>query len=324
MINLVELRCHRHLLGNGPQKAHQFPGNGDDHLVGVFAAGQQASKAFAQAHVCLPTEVLNRRGELLQPELYVATDVGGIPVGPGAFDQGAAGMGVPGCGDRPLSASLPAGIFCRDQAEICHQLSGILAAGQVAEFGHEGHGDDTLDAPQRWQRLDHGLQAPGVPVVVQCLLQSLQAFGVRSDSANICLEHHRWRRCGTDHCGEPPEMGRAPGGPARIPDILPEQAGFETELGRFEIPHGIFAGAGEIAHGFVLDRGDIHGGEIPRAHQASQLHGVTTVGFHAVAGLLGDARGRNDPARMAFVREIAVEPVATGARFLDEDQVLGF
>ena len=111
VICLVDLRRHRHLFGNGPQKAHQFPGHGDDHLVGVFAAGQQASKAFAQAHLRLPTDVLNRLGELLSPELYVATDVGGIPVGPSAFDQGESGMGVPGCGDRPLSASLPAGIF---------------------------------------------------------------------------------------------------------------------------------------------------------------------------------------------------------------------
>jgi hypothetical protein len=35
----------------------------------------------------------------------------------------------------------------------------MRAAGQVAEFGHAGHGDAALDAPQRLQRLDHGLQA---------------------------------------------------------------------------------------------------------------------------------------------------------------------
>jgi hypothetical protein len=31
---------------------------------------------------------------------------------------------------------------------------------------------------------------------------------------------------------EPPEVGRAPCGTARVADILPEQEGFETELGR--------------------------------------------------------------------------------------------
>jgi integrase len=47
-------------------------------------------------------------------------------------------MGIAGFGDRPLPAALTAGIFGGDQAEIFHQLSGIVEARQVAEFGHEG------------------------------------------------------------------------------------------------------------------------------------------------------------------------------------------
>jgi hypothetical protein len=94
-----------------PTERPPVPGNGDDHLVGVCAAGQQASKAVAQAAWRRPTDVLTRLGELRQPELSVATDCGGLPVGPGAFDQGASGLGVPGGGDRPRSASLPAGRF---------------------------------------------------------------------------------------------------------------------------------------------------------------------------------------------------------------------
>jgi hypothetical protein len=107
----VALRCHSNLFGKGPYKTRQFPGNGDDHLVGVFAASHQASKAFAQPHLGLPTEVLDRLGELFQPELQVATDLGGLPVGPGPFDQGASGMSITGVGDRPLPAALPTGIF---------------------------------------------------------------------------------------------------------------------------------------------------------------------------------------------------------------------
>ena len=98
-MRLVDLRCHRYLFGNRPHKAHQFPGDGDDHRVGVFAAGQQASKALAQPHLGLPTDVLDRLWELFQPELQVATDLGGIPGGPGAFDQSATGMGVASFGN---------------------------------------------------------------------------------------------------------------------------------------------------------------------------------------------------------------------------------
>jgi hypothetical protein len=63
------LRCHRNLFGDGPHKALQFPGNGYNHLVGVFASGQQASKAFAQPHLHLPTDVLDRLRKRFQPEL---------------------------------------------------------------------------------------------------------------------------------------------------------------------------------------------------------------------------------------------------------------
>ncbi len=83
--------------------------------------------------------------------------------------------------------------------------------------------------------------------------------------------------------------GWAPAGTARIAHIVPEQEGFEPELGGREVPQGIFAGAGEIAHSFIFHRGDIDGGQIPRAHQAGQLDRVTTVGCHAVAGLFGNA-----------------------------------
>jgi hypothetical protein len=54
------------------------------------------------------------------------------------------------------------------------------------------------------------------------------------------------------------------------------------------------------------------------------LHRVTPVGFDAVARLFGHEGGRDDPAHLAFFRQITIEPVPTGSRFIDEDQVLGF
>jgi hypothetical protein len=120
------------------------------------------------------------------------------------------------------------------------------------------------------------------------------------------------------------EVGRAPGSPARIADIMAAQEGFETELGGFEVSQGIFTGTGEITHGFIFDLGNVNGGEIPRAHQPGQLHRVSAVGFHPVAGLFGNQRGGDDPADMAFLRQIALEPVPTGSRFIDQDQVWGF
>ena len=107
---LVALRCYRNLLGNGPQKSYEFTGDGHDHLVGMFPSGHQVAIALAQPHLRLPTAVLDRLWELLQPELSVATDFGGIPVGPGAFDEGTTRMGMAGVGDPPLTPPLTAGI----------------------------------------------------------------------------------------------------------------------------------------------------------------------------------------------------------------------
>jgi hypothetical protein len=53
------------------------------------------------------------------------------------------------------------------------------------------------------------------------------------------------------------------------------------------------------------------------------LHRVTTVGFHAVARFFGNEGGGDNPADMAFFRQIAIEPIPTGARLIDKDQMLG-
>ena len=56
---------------------------------------------------------------------------------------------------------------------------------------------------------------------------------------------------------------------------------------------------------------------------AGELHGVSPVRFDAVPSLFGNEGGRDDPADMAFFRQIAIEPVATGTGFVDEDQLCG-
>jgi len=52
------------------------------------------------------------------------------------------------------------------------------------------------------------------------------------------------------------------------------------------------------------------------------LPGVTTVGFDPVARLFGNQGGGDDPADVAFFRQVAREPVAAGASFVDEDELL--
>ena len=56
---------------------------------------------------------------------------------------------------------------------------------------------------------------------VEFLFQTLQPFCVFVDRADIFLKDNLLGRGGADNCAEPPEVGRAPGGLARIAHIVP-------------------------------------------------------------------------------------------------------
>ena len=118
--------------------------------------------------------------------------------------------------------------------------------------------------------------------------QTLESLGLFVDCSDVFWEDNLLSRCGSDDFREQSEVGRPPRWPGRITDVMSEPEGFETELGRFEVPQGIFTGSGEIANGFIFSRGNIDGCEITRAHQTGQLHRVPAVGFNPVARLVGN------------------------------------
>src|SRR5262245_6457406 len=81
----------------------------------------------------------------------MTTDFGRISVGPGTFDQGTPGMGIPGLGHAPLLTPSPTGIFRGREPQIMHELAGVREAHQVAEFGHRRHRHRALDTTQGWR-----------------------------------------------------------------------------------------------------------------------------------------------------------------------------
>ena len=323
VIRLFVLGCYGNLLGNGPHEPNQLTSNGHHDLVGVFPTGDQFAVPFTEPDLGLPADVLDRFGLFFESELEMPAHFRWVPIRPGAFNEGATGMGIPGFGHGTLAASLATGVFRGNEAQKFHEFSGGIEARQVSELGHGGDGHRALDAAQGLEGFDHWIETPGFDPLLEFLFETLEAFRVFGHGADIFLKDDLLRRCRANHLREPPEMGRVPGGPARVPYVVPEQKGFETELGIFEITEGIFACPGEVANGFIFHLGDIDRGEIPRARQAGQLHGVPAVRFDAVTGLFGNQRGGHDPAIIAFFRQIALEPVATRTGFVDEDQMCG-
>ena len=75
---------------------------------------------------------------------------------------------------------------------------------------------------------------------MEFVFETLEPFGVFGDGADVFLKDNLLRGCGTDHFAQPAQVGGTPGGPARITDILPQQEGFQPELGGLEIPDCIF------------------------------------------------------------------------------------
>jgi hypothetical protein len=102
-----------------------------------------------------------------------------------------------------------------------------------------------------------------------------------------CLEAELLGRCVTDLCREPSEVGRAPGGAARIAESMSAHPGVQPERSGLERAESIVTGAGEVPYGGIFHGGDLHRGEVTRAHQAGQLYGVATGGVHPAAHLLG-------------------------------------
>ena len=105
----VDLRGERNLCRHGPQASYQLTGNGPGDHMGVLPSCPEASGALTPPALGFPTDVLDDLREFFPSQLQVSTDFCGRARGPGAFDQSLAGMGVTGCGHRPLPASLALG-----------------------------------------------------------------------------------------------------------------------------------------------------------------------------------------------------------------------
>jgi hypothetical protein len=102
-----------------------------------------------------------------------------------------------------------------------------------------------------------------------------------------------------------------------------EQKGFEAQLGVLAIAAGFFTGPRALPNGCIFNLRAIDDGEGPCARQAGPWQGLAAISCDAIAGFFRDQRGCADPARIAFVHERPIAPVATGPGFIDKDERLG-
>src|SRR5262249_42199566 len=84
----LPLACDR------PHEGEQLTGDGGDDDVGVLAPRGQTPEALAEPELGLPGDVLNAPGETFDAFADGLRHFGGMTVGPGAFDEDAARVGV--------------------------------------------------------------------------------------------------------------------------------------------------------------------------------------------------------------------------------------
>ena len=174
-----------------------------------------------------------------------------------------------------------------------------------------------------WRASTTGAKRQVLHLLVECEFQTSQTFSLFGDGLDVCLKDDLLRRCGTHHLAEPAQVGGTPVGPPRRADIVPQQEGFEPQLGRLQIPQGLFPRPTQVADRCIVEGRDIDRGEVPGAHEPGQLHGVPSVGFHPVARLFRNQRGSDHPADVVFFGQITIEPIPTWTGFIDKDEVFG-
>ena len=104
-------------------------------------------------------------------------------------------------------------------------MSGVIEAGQVAEFSNGSDSHRKLHATEGLQRVHDRAEPPGGDLLVEFLFQTLEPVSLFGDRPDIFLEDDLLGGGGTDDLAQPAQMRRTPGGPTGIADIMPQQNG---------------------------------------------------------------------------------------------------
>jgi hypothetical protein len=97
------------------------------------------------------------------------TDLGGVARGPGACEQGSAGLALTSLGEAARTAPIAGGVYRRRQAKIPHQLSGGVETGELASCGPSRHGACQLDTAQGLRGVAYRPEPPSLPLVCESL-----------------------------------------------------------------------------------------------------------------------------------------------------------
>jgi len=255
-----------------------------------------------------PSEVTDPLSVSLLTLGQSGADLGWIAVVGGTLDEDPAGVTVAALGDPALPAFEGAGVFGRDQAEIGHELLGVLETTEGADLRDDDHRRDGFKSLEGHEGVDQRFALPGVEQVGHDLLEVGDPFEDFIDDAEVVLHDEVVHRVGKLELPQIALVGFGPVGLSRVGVAVVTQEGEEAGLGPAHVPDRIGAGPAKIANGLVGAVGDVDRDEIIGPKSLGKFGGVSLVGLDLVSGFSGDERRGDDIAGNAHLEQAPSDP----------------
>ena len=123
-------------------------------------------------------------------------------------------MGIPSLRDASLASALATRICRRCQAQILHELSGVIESSAIAACSDGGDRHGQLHATAGLARCHDGREPPGGDLFVECLVKTLEPVRYAAVTARTyAWKTSGWCGGGPDDRAEPAPGRWAPGGP---------------------------------------------------------------------------------------------------------------
>lgn len=120
-------------MADGPDEAHQLPGDRRADLDLEFAPGFQLPVSGTEPHLGFPGDLLDLLRGALSPALEGSGLPGRVVIGPGRLHQDPSDVAIAGFCDAAAGPGGSAGMLTRDEAQVGHQLGGGPEPVKVAD-----------------------------------------------------------------------------------------------------------------------------------------------------------------------------------------------
>ena len=305
-----------------PDKPAEFPSDGDDDLLFVFATCFEPNVAFMEAILHAPGECFDFIGLARLTFTERSTDLGGFAVVLGTFDEHPSGVAVSTFGDGALPSLGPAAVFPRNESKEGHELPRVVESSKVTKLAHDSHGSDFLESFTGHECLDGRLPFPGFQDGLHLFFESFDAFDAAVDGLEVFFQDNLVGLIREREFTEVAHVRVCPFGFARIVKTVAKEEGVESLFGTGEIVTRICSGSTDITDGFVESRRNPNLSNVAIAEEFGDLDGIAFVGLDLIVrSAFGLGRGHDDTIDVEL-SEATSEDEAGGACFIADDEVL--